>query len=503
MEQEPQPPGAADPPAGPPADAAALRRAERKLAPRLLPVVALSALLASLNRSATALASVELTAALGLSPTAYALGVSLFCVPYCLLQVPSQMAMGAMRRQNLWLAALLVCWGATAASMAAVRTRWEFYAMRLLLGAFEAGAAPGLWAYLAHFYSKERIVMPLAVMMGSLILSQIIGPLLAAGLLAMGGVGGLRGWQWLFLIEGLSAVAVAFAWVFMPRDVEAVTALTPEELAAVRASFASTQPPARGGNQLAVLRRALANPAVAAVSCIRFLRDAALYGLLAFMPLLLKNLMGLEAPGAEPVTKAQNVRIVLLIAAPFTAAVAAQFAIAWSSQRRGERRFHVAAAWGVGAAGLLALPFAIGTFGAAFACLSVALTGMVAGEGAAVAHFMALQGGEKGVGLAIINSMGGVGEFVGPVVMGSLRERTGGYAAALLVLAGLQALAAVGVAALSPSRAERWARRERGGATRGGGDGEAAAEPAAEAGLAGKKSVGGPSKSFVRVHVEA
>ncbi|GBF88096.1 MFS transporter [Raphidocelis subcapitata] len=445
---------------------AALRRAERRLGPRLLPMVALFAAVNYLDRTNLALASVELTTALALSPTQYALGASLFFVPYCLLQIPSQMLMAVTRRQNLWLAGLLVSWGTIATAMAGIRNVAQYYLMRVLLGVFEAGALPGCWAYLAHFYSKDRIALPLSVLHGSLIFSQALGPLIAAGLLTMDGVSGLEGWAWLFMLEGLAAIAVAIGWVFMPRDVEAVTALTPEELAAVRASFASTQPPARGGNQLAVLRRALANPAVAAACVIKFCRDTAFYGIIFWAPLIVKGLMGFSVwggtgqPPARQPTKAEGVRVVLLVAVPFAAAAAAQFAVAWSSQRRRERRFHVAAAWGVGAAALLALPLALRSFAAGFVVLIVATVGTLGAEGTAIAHYMALQGAEKGLGMSLLNSVGALGGVVGPLLIGALKQRTGNYDAAMYILGGLLAAAAAGIAALPPSWAERWGLRE-------------------------------------------
>jgi MFS family permease len=149
--------------------------------------------------------------------------------------------------------------------------------LRLLLGLFEAGALPGMWALLAHFYSKERITMPLGWLMGALIVSQALGAPIAALLMMLDGHGGLRGWQWLFLLEGVAAVIVSASFFFMPKDIDVMKGLTPEEREALHASFAHHARPARSTRQL--LLGALKNPAVwIAGTGIKFLRDVAFYG---------------------------------------------------------------------------------------------------------------------------------------------------------------------------------------------------------------------------------
>lgn len=353
----------------------------------------------------------ELTGALGLTPATYGLGASLFFASYCVLQIPSQMLMAYIRRQNLYLAGLLACWGAAAAAMAGMRSIPQFLALRVLLGVFEAGALPALWTYLSHCYGRERLAVPLGVMMGTLILSQAVGPLLAAGLLSMNGLGGLAGWQWLFLIEGCLAIAVALGWLLMPHDVDAISALTPEEAAAVHASMARTHKPARGGNQLAVLAAALRNPAVYVISAIKFTRDVVLYGLIYWAPMIVKSMLGFNAfdaagapGGAHGPASWDSIRVVLLVAVPFAAAGLMQFVNSLPSQRTNERRFHLAATWMFGAVCLLLLPLALRSFVAGFAVLVLAAVGVFGTEGIMVAHFLSLQGGEKGFGMAFINS---------------------------------------------------------------------------------------------------
>ncbi|KAI8472261.1 MAG: major facilitator superfamily domain-containing protein [Monoraphidium minutum] len=441
-------------------EVAALRSAERKMAPRLLIMVAIFIAVNYLDRTNLALASVELTAALGLTPTTYGLGAALFFVSYCVLQMPSQVVMAYIERQNLWLSGLLVCWGTVATAMAGMKTIPQFLALRVLLGVFEAGALPALWTYLSHFYCKERLAVPLGVMMGTLIMSQAIGPLLAAGFLSMDGVGGFLGWQWLFLIEGLMAIVAAVGWAFMPHSVECIKALTPEEVAAVHASMARTHKPVKGGNQLKVLGAVLRNPTIAAVASMKFTRDVAFYGVVYWTPMIVKSILGFksfgEAGGAHA-SASDGIRVVMLVAVPFACAACFQFVNAWHAQHTNERRFHLAGTWMFGALSLFMLPIAMkGSITAAFVVLVLAAVGTFGAEGIMVAHFMALQGGEKGLGMALINSAGGVGGFVGPMVIGAIKQHTGSYANAMLVLGAFLAFASILVASFDPKWAERW-----------------------------------------------
>jgi ACS family tartrate transporter-like MFS transporter len=124
-----------------------------------------------------------------------------------------------------------------------------------------------------------------------------------------------------------------------------------------------------------------------------------------------------------------------------------------------ERRFHVAASWGFGAAALLLLPLALRSFSAGFAVLVLAAVGTYGAEGVAVSHYMALQGGEKGIGMAIVNSAGALGGFAGPLLIGALKQRSGGYASSMFVLGAFLSAAAISVGLLNPEWAGRWMMR--------------------------------------------
>ncbi|KAF6252592.1 major facilitator superfamily domain-containing protein [Scenedesmus sp. NREL 46B-D3] len=231
-----------------------------------------------IDRTNLSFAAVQLNKDIGLDHQTYGLGAGLFFCAYASMQVPANMIMAKIGGP-IWLGTIGMLWGITAACFASLRSVPQFLALRFLLGVFEAGALPGMWSYLSHFYSRQRITIPLGYLMGSLIVSQALGAPIAAGLLSLDGKGGLRGWQWLFLVEGVLACIVAAAWFFMPRDVDAIKGLTVVEKAALHASMAHQCKPA--SNPVKALLGALRNPAVwIDGGGIEFFRGVAFYGLM-------------------------------------------------------------------------------------------------------------------------------------------------------------------------------------------------------------------------------
>lgn len=167
--------------------------------------------------------------AIGLSTTVYGLGSGLFFISYALFQLPSNMALDYFGGPT-WMATTVALWGTIAALFAAVKSPAGFLALRFLLGIFEASAFPGMLYYISIFYPKSRTQMPMTAIIAGILVSQCAGAALAAGLLSLDGHGGLAGWQWLFLIEGLACILVSAYWLFvMPRSIQHCRYLTQEE----------------------------------------------------------------------------------------------------------------------------------------------------------------------------------------------------------------------------------------------------------------------------------
>ncbi|WIA15325.1 hypothetical protein OEZ85_001991 [Tetradesmus obliquus] len=427
---------------------AALKSAERKMLTRVLLLNVLLMFVNYIDRTNLSFAAVQLNRDIGLDHQTYGLGAGLFFCAYASMQVPANMLMAKIGGP-IWLGTIGMLWGITAACFASLRSVPQFLALRFLLGVFEAGALPGMWSYLTHFYSRQRITIPLGYLMGSLIVSQALGAPIAAGLMSLDNKGGLRGWQWLFLVEGVLACIVAFAWFFMPRDIDAIRGLTDDERAALHASMSHAAKPS--ADPVKALVAALKNPAVwIGGGGIKFFRDVGFYGLMYWLPLVIESMLdGSVAPQQRAIYS------VLLTAVPFVCSAAAQFLTCWHSQRRNERRWHLASFWAFGVVCLALLPVSQMHHSAAgsFVLLTLGVVGVFGVEGISVSYYLALMGGEKGLGIAVINALGALGGFVGPYLIGALTQKSGNFYGAMWMLAAFLAVAAVNVAVVT----EEWA----------------------------------------------
>jgi len=426
---------------------AALKSAEKKVFRRVLIQCICLMVVNYLDRTNLSFASVQLNTDLGFDEQIYGLGAGLFFATYASMQVPANIMMTKLGGP-IWLGSIGTAWGIVAACFCLMKGVTSFMVLRLLLGLFEAGALPGMWALLAQFYSKERVTMPLGWLMGALIVSQALGAPVAALLMMLDGHGGLRGWQWLFLVEGIVAVLVSVSFFWMPKDIDALKSLTAEEREALHASMMHHAKPVKDVKKLL---GAIKNPAVwIAGTGIKFLRDIAFYGLMYWLPLIIKSLLPHDINA-----KQKQLYSILLTAVPFACSAGMQFFTCWHSQRKNERRFHLATCWGFGVLCLALLPLTEmkGVHQASFVLLILGVVGVFGVEGISVSYYLALMGGEKNVGVALINTIGALGGFVGPYLIGSFTKSTGNYYAALWLLAGCLAVAAINAALVS----EEWA----------------------------------------------
>jgi MFS family permease len=223
--------------------------------------------------------------AIGLSSTVYGLGSGLFFISYALCQLPSNIALDYFGGPS-WMAATVALWGTVAALFAAVKTSAGFLALRFLLGIFEASAFPGMLLYISLFYPKDRTQMPMTGIIAGILLSQCAGAALATGLLSLDGRGGLAGWQWLFLIEGLACILVSAYWLFvMPRSIQHCRYLTQEERDILDAEMAKQKMGERQharGTYGVQIKHALSNPITLTAGLFYFFYFLSYYGLLYF-----------------------------------------------------------------------------------------------------------------------------------------------------------------------------------------------------------------------------
>ncbi len=406
--------------------AAAVGRVSR----RLIPFLFLLYILNFLDRVNVGFAALEMNRDLGFGPAVYGFGAGVFFLGYCLFEVPSNLVLyrtGA----RLWIARIMVTWGLAASAMMLVHTPWSFYLFRFLLGVAEAGFFPGIIFYLTYWYPARERARAYAWFLAAIPVCGVIGGPISGALLGLDGRLGLEGWQWLFLLEGIPSVLVGIAVLWLlpdrPRDAR--------WLPAVERAWLEERLAAEGHDRIAhhgeSLRRALGNPMVWWLGLSYFLLVVALYGFALWLPQLVK------ASG-----EFTNFEVGMITAIPYAAAAVGMVLVGRSSDRTGERHLHLALPALVGALGFIAVT-RTGSTGLLIAALCLCAFGVLGWLGpfwALPTAFLREQAAAGGI--ALINSMGAVGGFVGPYLIGDIKERTGEFAPGLLVLAGSLAAAA-------------------------------------------------------------
>jgi MFS transporter, ACS family, tartrate transporter len=414
-----------------PVDSAGLeRRTIARVSSRLVPFLILCYFVAYLDRVNVGFAALTMNQDLGISATAYGLGAGIFFFTYFIFEVPSNLFLERFGARK-WIARIMLSWGLLSGAMAFVAGETSFYVVRALLGAAEAGFFPGIIFYLTLWFPAAYRARIIGYFMAAIPLSSVIGAPVSGYLLGLDGVAGLKGWQWLFVLEAVPAVLLSFVVFFYLTDRPAGAAwLQPDERDWLAARLEAEQRQRVAARHFTV-GQALMNPRVLALSLVYFAAVAANYGVGFFLPQIIKG-FGLSNEATGWIT-----------AIPYFIGVIAMVYWGRHSDRWRERKLHCAgallvAALGIAGCALFESPtlrvVAISVGGAGiFGCLPVfwALpTSFLSGAAAAG-------------GIAIINSIGNLSGFAGPFVMGRLKDVTGNFETGLLVIA---ATALVGVA---------------------------------------------------------
>ncbi|HYQ63350.1 MFS transporter [Actinophytocola sp.] len=268
--------------------------ATRKAVTRLLPVLGIAYFMSYVDRTNVALAKTALAADIGLSAAAYGLGAGLFFVSYALLEVPSNLVLYRVGAR-LWITRIAVTWGAVSAAMMFVANEWSFYLLRLLLGAAEAGLFPAMMYMVTLWFSQKHRVAVVGLIYTAPCIATIIGSPLGGALMELQGVGGLHGWQWMFLVEGLVTILVgAVVWFFLPGRPADARWLTKDEAAALTEHAVGQNAPSptkvRGN-----LRLAFGRSTVLLLAGIYFINQAIGGGIGFNFPAFIQSL-GLDSP---------------------------------------------------------------------------------------------------------------------------------------------------------------------------------------------------------------
>jgi len=402
---------------------AAIRKATR----RLIPFLCLAYAVNFLDRVNIGFAALHMNKDLGLSPSVFGFGAGIFFLGYIAFEIPSNLALQRFGAR-IWISRIMISWGLIACAMALVRSETGFYVMRFLLGVAEAGFFPGIILYLTYWFPAEHRARIVALFMAAVPLATVVGGPVSGALLEMRGILGLAGWHWLFIIEGVPAILLGLAALFVLRDRPAQADwLTKDEASALEAALHAEAETTKVVGY-ADLRQALTRPRVLALGLLYFLMVIGLYGIGFWMPQVIQTF------GLDPV------QIGFLTAIPYLFAAIAMVLWGRHSDRTNERRWHIAlplflaaAAFGWSAYSgpllptMMALTLATLGFYAAFGPFWSLPTALLTGTGAAA-------------GLALVNSMGNAAGFAGPYIVGLLKQATGSFSAALLFLAAALAL---------------------------------------------------------------
>lgn len=410
----------------------------RKVAWRLIPILGLAYFFAFLDRVNVGFAALTMNEDIGLSAAAYGFGAGIFFIGYVLFEVPSNVILARVGAR-IWIARIMISWGMLSAAMALVEGPTSFYVMRFLLGVAEAGFFPGIIYFLTCWFPSAYRARILGAFLVAIPLSGVLGAPLSTRLLGFEGLG-LAGWQWMFILEGVPAALLGLAVLRWLRDRPADAEwLAPREREWLTAELA------RDGKAAAHesgIGRVLANPAVWMFGLAYFGIIVGLYAYNFWLPQMVKSLGDLS-----------NVEIGWVLMIPSALAGIAMVAWGLHSDRSGERRWHVALPGFLAAAALGASAMLQGSPLMAFFALTVAGIGTFCTLPAFWTLPAAmLAGPAAAAGIALVNSIGNVGGFVGPTLIGYIKETTGSFAPALWALAGAVAASALIVLAATRSR---------------------------------------------------
>jgi len=404
------------------------RRVFAKIGWRLMPILILSYVFNYLDRNNVGFAGLTMNQAIGLTATEFGFGAGVFFVGYCLLEIPSNIALYRVGAR-VWLSRIMISWGLMSAMTGLAVGANSFYALRLLLGAAEAGFFPGVAFYLGTWFPAQYRTRMIAWFMVAIPVSSVIGGPISGWLLTMDGVGGIAGWQWMFLLEGLPVVVIGISllWLLADRP-EDVSWLTDEERRIVRDRLAAEQRPREVRHFSAAVR----DIRVLILALVQFGFLVGSYGIGIFLPLILRE------------GKLTEVQIGFVSSACYLVAVVGMILWARHVDRGGSKVVNLAISCVVSACGFAGAILFKDTFWMSVVWMAVAVTGV---NGARAIFWTIpprfLTGMAAAGGLAFINSIGTTGGFVGPYVMGWLTDETGSFSAGLLAMSGFLVLAAL------------------------------------------------------------
>ena len=410
----------------------------RKVTWRLIPFLFVLYVIAWLDRVNVGFAGLQMNTDLGFSSTVFGFGSGIFFLGYCLFEIPSNIILERVGAR-LWISRIMVTWGLISIGLMFVRTPATFYLLRFLLGVAEAGFFPGVIYYLSLWYPAAHRARAIAAFMTAVPVTGLIGGPLSGALLGLDGIYGLKGWQCLFLLEGLPAVVLGSSVMFYLTDrPETARWLGPAE----REWLVETLAAERKACLLRPdIRAALTDATVWKLGIIFLLAAAGFYGYSFWAPLIIKSLTGLS-----------NFKVGLVLSAISAVTILGMLLNSYHSDRTGERAIHIAVplfVMGVGLMGCALLHQPV------LAVIALALVPL--GHCASYGPFWStptqfFTGPAAAAGIALVTMIANVGSFAGPTLIGVLKAGTGTHTAAFVLLGGFAVIAALLALKISPAQ---------------------------------------------------
>ncbi|PYU81704.1 MAG: MFS transporter [Acidobacteria bacterium] len=430
-----------------PTDPAVALRARRRIAWRLLPFLFLLYIIAFLDRMNVGAAALQMPGDLGFNDRVVGLGAGMFFIGYVVLEIPGALIAERWSARR-WIARIMISWGMITALLAFIHTAREFYLVRFLVGAAEAGFFPAVIVYVSHWFRYQDRAKAIAVFYAANPLSYLIGSPLAGLLLGITWLG-LRGWRWLFILEGIPAVVFGVITLFYLTDWPRTASwLRPDERDWINDEL-EREKQAKKKVRSYTIWQALSQRDVILLTLSYFCATTGGYGIAFWLPTILKRLSGQS-----------DLRVSLLAALPYLAGFVTQQWNSWHSDKSYERRWHAAVP--IFLCGLILL-LAV-TFGSNIMLAVVLFTLVGASYFAFHPCFWAvptafLSESAAAASIGLINSLGNLGGFAGPLIMGYLVNRTHSFTAGLLYLVGNLCLSGILMLLVGAGGGSSWQQR--------------------------------------------
>ena len=420
---------------------------------RLIPFLFVLYVVAMIDRINISFAALTMNKDLGLNSQQYSIAAGIFFIGYFLFEVPSNLMLHKIGAR-IWIARILLSWGFVASLTGLVRSAHQLYAARVLLGFAEAGYYPGIVLYLTYWFRQREQARVLALFLTGFAVNSVVGAPISGFILDHAHWMGVASWRWLFILEGIPAIALGFlTYLVLPNRPNEAKFLTGEERAWLQAEVErEDQLKLQRGQQSAL--EGMTNPRVWHLVAIYFAMMIGSYTLSFFAPQLVKSLA----------KDYSNSLVGYVVMIPYLAALAGMIFVGRSSDRRMERRYHAAICLLVGGIGFLSLGWIHSPF------VTVALLSLLAvGYCSSLGPFWAmpgefLTGFSAASGIALINATGNLGGFAGTAVVGFISQKTGSLAGGL-AFAGICMLVSAALVLLLPrtSGVQRFAERQANG----------------------------------------